>query len=827
MQSGGHEPIKSTDSLPTPIIHHNVKPEWRKFNPESSVVCARISRTAGGDDEKRMGRFAFIPIVLIMLAQWLCAQAHETESSRVILKTGELYMGHSIDSDQRRSNFPETFSHKPFGRKHVAFIVALIVSILSTVSYAQTEVTGQSETDGAETEDAMTETESSYIKDATMEEVLVIVAAAKRGHGAPLALSNTPAANPASVTVLTQDDIANKTTSNVADLLRGSNGIQVSDYGQVGEPLGVTMRGWANGYDSAFIGYFQDGFQRNQVTHIGVNGFLDLNPLIPETVQNLTIVRGPFDVRYGGNLAQAGSIVVATRNSMPSSFHATAGSFGLAKMLGVIGGEIGDADFYTAIQGERTDGYRDRSDGKVMKSFTKLSTQLAGGDFSLGVETYYTDFNQPGYIPLSQIKDGAISKRSAVSNTDGGSVESYTFTSRYFKGDSEQGLEINAGAMYSSADRIATTIPYPQYYRADKRWVIGGGLEVHKRLNWSDSVDMLLLGGISMQNSKPHLDELPSSDGNPMMDPNPFYAYFFRDTDLTQNQTSAYLSLQVKPADWIKFTAGVRYDHFDFNITDTTYLADTNTFATNKYKSKMGRFSPKVGLAINPIQDITLYFNYGESPRSPSGSTEVPKNPDLDLSYLRSYEAGIAYDPWEKRLHFQLNFYDTVNADEIGQIGYEVINFGESKREGFDFETALDLVRSQSSYLKLTGNYSKVKARLDDGVHVPFVAEWLAAYGLRAEFSGSGENMVRVDLDHEFFGPQTLDALGSSVAKEYNRLTGKARYIIPEMNNLNLFVGAIYYPGSVYNEFSFELGGEIYTAPAPKFQIQVGASIEF
>lgn len=235
--------------------------------------------------------------------------------------------------------------------------------------------------------------------------------------------------------------------------------------GRSANPWASLCEGGPTATDSAFLAYFQDGFQRNYPTHIGVNGFLDLNPLIPETVQNLTIVRGPFDVRYGGNFAQGGSIVVTTRDSMATSLQATAGSYGYGRILGVLGGKFGEASVYTAISGERTDGYRQRSDGKLLKSFTKLYMPLGGGDFRVALETYNTEFNQPGYIDAGLINDGTISKRSSVSDTDGGEVKTYTLTANYFKGDSDQGLEVNGAASHSKALRIATTIPFPQYYR--------------------------------------------------------------------------------------------------------------------------------------------------------------------------------------------------------------------------------------------------------------------------------------------------------------------------------------------------------------------------
>lgn len=665
-------------------------------------------------------------------------------------------------------------------------------------------------------------------KDARPEDNTIIVTAAKRGHGAPLVLSNTPAANPASVTVITQDDIANKLVTTAGDLLRGSNGVQVSDYGQVGETQGITMRGWSNGYDSAYIAYYQDGVQRNAASHISVNGYVDLNPLIPETIDQFTIVRGPFDTRYGGNFAQAGSVVATTRDFIPNSLSITGGSYGFVRAVASFGKKWGDTSLYTIVDGQRSDGYRDRSGAKLLKTFTKFATPLGGGRFTLGVETYNNKFEQPGYIDLGLIRNGTISAKDAISDSDHGSAQTYTAIANYLVGDYNQGLEATASVGHSALNRTSTTYPYPQYYRRDARWNYSGSVEAHRRFEVA-GIDALVLGGVSIQHTNARLTELPSQDGEEITGLDPLDAYFYQREHVRETTKSAYASLQIKPVDWLKITAGGRYDHFSFDVDNQDYDATANAYYEAPFKTKTGRFSPKVGAAINPVPDITVYVNYGESPRSPSAFSELTTNPDLNVSHLTSKEAGIAWDPWNRRLHFQANFYKTVNSNEVGQVGYTYVNLGTSRRKGLDLETSLELIQSETVDLKLTGNYSAVKARLADGGYVPFVAKWLAAYGARVDYRlpGAAGESIRVDLDHEFFGPQKLDSLGTYSAGTYNRVSGKVRWMLPEKNNLNLWAGGIWYPGSVYNEFGFSLSDRIYVAPKPKVQFQVGASVNF
>ena len=664
--------------------------------------------------------------------------------------------------------------------------------------------------------------------DARPEDATIIVTAAKRGHGAPLALSISPATDPASITVLTQDDISNKITTSTADLLRGSNGVQVSDYGQVGEAQGITMRGWSNGYDSSFLAYYQDGFQRNEPSHISSNGYLDLNPLIPETIKQLTIIRGPFDVRYGGNFAQAGSIVATTLDTIPDSLSISGGSFGMVRALATFGTHIGAASLYTAIDGQRSDGYRTSSGAKLLKTFTKFATPLGAGRFTLGLETYNNTFDQPGYVDELAIKAGTLSPKAASGDNDHGSAQTYTMTSNYTLGDFEKGLEINASGRHNALNRTATTTPYPQYYRRDSRWDFSGSMEGHANFTLFNTIDTLVLAGVSIQHSNVHLTELPADAGEPIEAIDPLDAYFYARDHFTETTKSAYASVQLKPAKWLKISGGGRYDQFTFDGTDQTYAATANAYVNGTFKSTIGRFSPKVGVAISPVDDISIFANYGESPHTPSAFGELPGNPDLDISHLTSKEIGVAFDPWHRRLHFQASYYKTVNTNEVGEVGYTYVNFGTSRRRGYDLETAIDLLQAGKWGAQITGNYSSVKARLADGGYVPYVAKWLAAYGVRVEgpVNANGDKL-RFDLDHEFFGPQKLEETGTFTASTYSRISGKIRYEIPRLHDLNLWTGAVYYPGSLYNEFAFSLNNTIYTNPEPRFQLQGGVSIKF
>lgn len=646
----------------------------------------------------------------------------------------------------------------------------------------------------------------------------------RNGNAAPLELATQPITDPASVSVIEQQDLQRQVTTTPGDLLRGTTGVQVSDYGQPGEAQGITMRGWSNGYDGGFVSYTQDGFQRNQPSNISVNGYLDINPLIPETVDQITVVRGPSDVRYGGDFAQAGSIVVKTRDYIPTSISVSGGSFGEARVFGVYGLQGKYGSYYTAVDAARTDGYRDNSNNKQLKTFSKFSTNFAGGHFTAGLETYVNQFHLPGYLDLGLIQSGALSAQSAVNKKDHGLSSAYALTANYTRGTLRQGLEIVVYGGHDSFERYNTTTPYPQFYRDDRRWVSGGNADQHWNLKLFGQLDSLIQIGAGVQDHSVGTNKYPSSDGavDHVIDASNSYDYNV--AHYNQLNSDAYGALTVKPTRWLKLDAGVRYDHFYYDVAKHSYNTTSNTFVANPFTSGSGHVSPKVGFAVQLQPTVTVFGNFAESPNSPNAVTELPSNPKLDASYLRNQEIGVSYDSRDGRYHLQVIGYQTLNQNEIGEVGYQEVNYGQSHRNGYDLEGAVGVYRSANTTAKVTANYTRVSATLSGGGYVPYLSNWLASYGFQLEHTQPAGKLVWT-VNHDFYGPQRLDSGAAFTSNNYNRLGSKLSYNLPAAHGLQLWAGAVFYPGDRYSEFAFDLSNRVYTNPEPRAQVKFGLSL--
>ncbi|MCE7960580.1 MAG: Plug domain-containing protein, partial [Acidobacteria bacterium ACB2] len=90
-----------------------------------------------------------------------------------------------------------------------------------------------------------------------------------------------------------------------ADFLKLAPGILLTNEGGEGHPEQIFLRGF-DAREGQDLELTVDGVPINELGNLHGNGFSDLNFLIPELVENLRVLEGPFDPRQG-NFAVAGS----------------------------------------------------------------------------------------------------------------------------------------------------------------------------------------------------------------------------------------------------------------------------------------------------------------------------------------------------------------------------------------------------------------------------------------------------------------------------------------------------------------------------------------
>ena len=133
-------------------------------------------------------------------------------------------------------------------------------------------------------------------------------------------LSAELSANPALVSLMGRDYISKQAIASYGDLLRPLAGVNVSNFQIGGVDYGIQMRGHTVTEHARDIVFTVDGVVQNQGLSIQTNGYVDLNPLILETIQRLEVVRGPFSSFYGDHTYDGGRCSGLYGHKAPESY---------------------------------------------------------------------------------------------------------------------------------------------------------------------------------------------------------------------------------------------------------------------------------------------------------------------------------------------------------------------------------------------------------------------------------------------------------------------------------------------------------------------------
>ena len=636
-----------------------------------------------------------------------------------------------------------------------------------------------------------------------------------------MTVSAEATASPAAVTLVGRAYIARQAVTSYGDLLRPLAGISVSNFQLGGVAYGIQMRGYVATEHARDIAFFIDGVPQNQGSNLQANGYADLNPLIPEIIRRVQVVRGPFSV-FSGDHALGGTISFDTEDRLPTSLTLEAGSFGTVRALGIVG--LGKASSkltaYAVLDAARTDGYRDNSRDNHLNGLAKATLRLPGGTATLRVQVYGDNSGSANYIKRAAVEAGTLDRRAAVDYTDGSTTRQQNAVFNY------QGNDPNR---YFSTTLYVQHHDFPRFrnggggQRVDLDQRTWGGGDVHyTRLTTWGGAQTLLVGGLSYRADAASDSRFPTVGR--------VRGAQTRQRDLTLNTPSAYAQLQIRPVERLKLTAGARYDRLFYDVrvgsADVAGLANTTTTAN------MGAFSPKVGAAFSITPVVSLFANYSRGFKGVDGYADLPGTAGLSVSRLSSYEVGLSADDATGRLHGLLTTYHSTQTGEVqvDPLG-NLTNFGRTRRRGVEVEGRYRLAEA-STGPTLFGNYAYVQPKLlndapDDG-YVTNTPRYLATLGLDLPLLARSAGPARLDLSvyDQLIGPKYLDQAGATETSAYQRLAGKLLYTRTDWAGFRLYVQGTFYPGSgSLDEMTFRSGGNLLVAPQPKATFRAGIKI--
>jgi len=181
--------------------------------------------------------------------------------------------------------------------------------------------------------------------------------------------------------------------------------------------------------------------------------------------------------------------------------------------------------------------------------------------------------------------------------------------------------------------------------------------------------------------------------------------------------TSVYFQDQVAVTDWLKVVGGVRYDRFDIDVVDNIEVADGTADGNDGFLGRVdNEVSPRGGIILKPMENLSFYASYSESFLPRSGDQFLTLDLTTEALAPESFENVEVGAKWNVRAGlaltaalFRLERESVTTVDPL-DVGRTIVLDG-TITEGFE----LQLVGSVTEKWSLNGGFSYLDGEVDGG----------------------------------------------------------------------------------------------------------------
>jgi TonB family protein len=541
---------------------------------------------------------------------------------------------------------------------------------------------------------------------------------------------------------------------NASELLKLAPGILLTNEGGEGHAEQVFLRGF-DAREGQDIEFTVGGVPINESGNLHGNGYADTHFIIPELVQQLRVVEGPFDPRQG-NYAVAGSAdyqLGLEKRGLTAKY--TGGSFNTQRGL-VMWGPQGESEHtFAAAEAYTTAGFGQNRSAQRASAYAQYEGHITGGTWRVTGQVYTTDYHSAGVIREDDYQAGRIGFYDTYDPAQGGDSFRASVAADIEKktGDTLFGQQVFVikRTMRLREDFTGYLLDVQQ------PWQTAHG----QRGDLLDlDVDETTAGargfariqeqalGRTQELELGYFARYDQVGGEQQrLSPTTLEAYH-TDTNLESNlgDIGLYGAINLRPLSWLALRGGVRADVFTFDVNnqcahqtintpapqtlppplDTSCMDQTDFGVYEEPNERADTVStavlPKGSLLVGPFQHVTFSASFGEGVRS-IDPVYITQDVATPFASILAGEAGAAFagpvGPFT--LVARSIFFDThVNKDYIFDqtVGRNVIGVG-TNRAGW-----VGAVRATGDWFDESANVTFVKSTYDDThLLVPYVPD--------------------------------------------------------------------------------------------------------
>ncbi len=385
-------------------------------------------------------------------------------------------------------------------------------------------------------------------------------------------------------------DLLVKPLFRTAELLESMPGMVAVQHSGSGKANQYFLRGFNLDHGTDYS-VFVDGMPMNLRSHGHGQGYLDVNGLIPETVERIDYRKGPYRADMG-DLSMAGASLIKTIDRLDDNFVSLgSGELGWRRAAGGVSQQVGDGTLTFIGEYKQNDGpWEKPEDLNHIALWSKFLRDMDFGQLLVTVSGYDADWDPTEQVPERAFGTAACADAfCSLDPTAEGETSRWIVTSE-LTGDDWSGTLYAQTYDWTMSSNPTYDFQINQF---DKRWTVGGQAE--KTL--LDGMGYRLIGGGNFR----------YDDGSRIGVEHTNQGVYVADiaaNEIQEGSYGAFLEATWYATDTLRLIGGVRADYYDFEALGLNPLSVTGN-ATDSL------VSPKVALAWQALDDLELYANWG------------------------------------------------------------------------------------------------------------------------------------------------------------------------------------------------------------------------
>lgn len=385
------------------------------------------------------------------------------------------------------------------------------------------------------------------------------------------------------------------------ELLETVPGLVVTQHSGNGKANQYFLRGFNLDHGTDFATRV-DGVPVNMPTHAHGQGYTDINFVIPELIDTIEYRKGTYYADEG-NFSAAGAADLRYRRDLGGGMVvAEGGDNSFARTVVAVSPRLSDSTLLVAGEYMTNDGpWLLDENLRKLNGVVKLSQGDRTHGYSLTASAYDGRWQSSDQVPERAVLDGALDRFGFVDPTDGGESHRYTLGAEWRHANESWMYEANAYAVDYKLD-LFSNFTYAldrengdQFEQFDDRRIYGGragatrefsigSREARFRVGAEYRMDDIDTVGLYRTRERERLGTI-------------------REDAVKQASSSLFVEQEVSLTSWLRATAGMRYDYFNFDVTSNI---DENSGAASD-----SIVSPKVTFVMGPWERTELFLNFG------------------------------------------------------------------------------------------------------------------------------------------------------------------------------------------------------------------------